>query len=95
MSDVLQVLEITNVKGLHARAAAKFVETVETFEAAAVVSFEGMVVSGESIMGLMMLGVAKGSSFEVTTSGAQSEALAAALSDLVARKFEEEEFAPK
>jgi len=65
MSQEPLVLEIKNIKGLHARAAAKFVETVEEFEAGAVVSFDGMVVSGDSIMGLMMLGVAKGSSFEI------------------------------
>ncbi len=85
-------LEILNIKGLHARAAAKFVETVETFDAGAVVSFDGMVVSGDSIMGLMMLGVAKGDTFEISTNGAEAEPLATALKDLVARKFEEEEF---
>jgi len=89
------VLEIKNIKGLHARAAAKFVETVESFEAGAVVSYDGMVVSGDSIMGLMMLGVAKGSNFEISTNGEQSDALAEALKSLVDRKFEEEEFEPK
>jgi len=88
------VLDILNIKGLHARAAAKFVEIVEGFDASAVVSFEGMVVSGDSIMGLMMLGVAKGSSIEITTNGAQAVELAEALTKLVSMKFEEEEFAP-
>ena len=49
-------LEIVNEKGLHARASAKFVETVERFDARALVSRDGMEVSGDSIMGLMMLG---------------------------------------
>lgn len=89
------VLEIKNIKGLHARAAARFVETVEAFDAGAVVSFDGMVVSGDSIMGLMMLGVAKGSSLELTTNGAQAVELSEALCTLIDRKFEEEEFAPK
>ena len=48
-------LEIVNDKGLHARASAKFVETVEGFDAKAFVSRDGMEVSGDSIMGLMML----------------------------------------
>jgi len=95
MSQEPLVLEIRNIKGLHARAAAKFVETVEGFDAGAVVSFDGMVVSGDSIMGLMMLGVAKGSSFEITTNGDQASALAEALTSLVERKFEEEEFEVK
>ena len=49
-------LDIVNEKGLHARASAKFVETVERFDARAQVSRDGMEVSGDSIMGLMMLG---------------------------------------
>ena len=49
-------LDIVNEKGLHARASAKFVETVERFDARALVSRDGMEVSGDSIMGLMMLG---------------------------------------
>ena len=48
-------LEIVNDKGLHARASAKFVETVERFEARVVVCRDGMEVPGDSIMGLMML----------------------------------------
>ena len=88
-------LEMINVKGLHARAAAKFVETVEAYDASAVVSYDGMVVSGDSIMGLMMLGCAQGSSIEVVTSGNDAKALEDALRELVAKKFEEEEFAGK
>ncbi len=95
MSQEPFLLEMTNIKGLHARAAAKFVETVEQFNASAVVSFDGMVVSGDSIMGLMMLGCAQGKSIEITTNGAQADELAKALTDLVARKFEEEEFEVK
>lgn len=53
-------LLIENDKGLHARASAKFVETVERFDASAQVSRDGMDVSGDSIMGLMMLAAAKG-----------------------------------
>ena len=53
-------LDIVNEKGLHARASAKFVETVERFDARALVSRDGMEVSGDSIMGLMMLGAGRG-----------------------------------
>jgi len=84
------VLEIVNDKGLHARASAKFVECVESFDAEAEVSRDGISVGGDSIMGLMMLAAAKGSTIEVETSGAEAEALAAALETLVASRFGEE-----
>lgn len=83
------VLDISNEKGLHARASAKFVETVEKFDACATVSRDGMVVSGDSIMGLLMLGAAKGTQIEVETSGAQAADLAEAIVDLVNGKFGE------
>ena len=89
MSQNPVVLEIRNVKGLHARAAAKFVETVEKFDASAVVSFDGMVVSGDSIMGLMMLGAAKGKAIEVSTSGPEADPLQMALKDLIEDCFGE------
>jgi phosphocarrier protein HPr len=83
------VLEIVNDKGLHARASAKFVETVERFDARARVSRDGMEVSGDSIMGLMMLAAAKGTSIEVQVEGAEAEPLAEALSALVSGRFGE------
>lgn len=83
------VLEIVNDKGLHARASAKFVETVERFDARARVSRDGMEVSGDSIMGLMMLAAAKGTSIEVEVEGAEAAPLAAALTRLVADRFGE------
>lgn len=82
-------LEITNVKGLHARASAKFVEVVENHDADAIVSFDGMDVPGNSIMGLMMLGAAKGSVIDVETSGPEAEKLAFALGNLIEEKFGE------
>lgn len=84
------VLKIVNIKGLHARASAKFVETVERFDATAQVTKDGMTVSGDSIMGLLMLAAPLGSSIEVETQGAESEELARALTDLVADRFGEE-----
>lgn len=82
-------LEIVNEKGLHARASAKFVETVEKFDAQALVSRDGMEVSGDSIMGLLMLGAARGTSIDVTIEGTEADALAAALTSLVAGRFGE------
>jgi phosphocarrier protein len=82
-------LEIVNEKGLHARASAKFVETVERFDASALVSRDGMEVSGDSIMGLLMLGAARGTSIEVRVEGAEAADLAEALRALVAGRFGE------
>jgi phosphocarrier protein HPr len=84
-----QVLTIENEKGLHARASAKFVETVEGFDADATVSKDGMTVEGSSIMGLMMLAASKGCKIEIETTGAQEESLAAALKALLADYFGE------
>lgn len=85
-----RMLSIVNEKGLHARASAKFVEVVEAFDAAAEVSKDGMTVSGDSIMGLLMLAASRGTTIEVETSGPQAEALAAALRALVADRFGED-----
>ena len=87
---VSQVLRIVNEKGLHARASAKFVETVEAHDARARVSKDGMEVSGDSIMGLLMLGASRGTSIEVACSGAEAEKLADALEALVAARFGED-----
>lgn len=82
-------LLIKNEKGLHARASAKFVETVEGFDASAEVSRDGMQVSGDSIMGLMMLAASKGCEIEVSTSGNQADELLSALTALVDDLFGE------
>ena len=86
---MIQVLTIENEKGLHARASAKFVETVEGFDAEVMVSKDGMTVSGSSIMGLMMLAASKGCQIEIETTGGQEESLAAALKALLADYFGE------
>jgi phosphocarrier protein HPr len=82
-------LKIVNEKGLHARASAKLVEVVEAFDARAEVSKDGVSASGDSIMGLLMLAASKGSTIDVRTSGPDEEALAQALTALVADKFGE------
>lgn len=83
-------LRIINEKGLHARASAKFVEVVEDHDAQAQVSKDGMTVSGDSIMGLLMLGASRGTEIEVATQGAEAEKLADALEALVANRFGED-----
>ena len=82
-------LKIVNEKGLHARASAKLVEVVEGFDASAEVSRDGQSASGDSIMGLLMLAAAKGSTIEIETSGADAEALADAIEALIANRFGE------
>lgn len=86
---VSKVLKILNEKGLHARAAAAFVRTADSYQADVSVKKDGQEVSGHSIMGLMMLGAARGSEILVTSSGAQSEEALNALEKLVDEKFNE------
>ncbi|RMC36285.1 HPr family phosphocarrier protein [Paracoccus alkanivorans] len=88
-SSVTRELPIINVKGLHARASAKFVDVVERFDAQAMVEKDGMSVSGDSIMGLLMLTAPRGSAITVTTTGPDAAALADALEELVADYFGE------
>jgi phosphocarrier protein HPr len=82
-------LSIINEKGLHARASAKFVETVEEFEASALVTKDGMTVPGDSIMGLLMLAASKGTQVDVVMNGADAGQLALALENLVSDYFGE------
>jgi phosphocarrier protein len=82
--------KIINQKGLHARASAKFVETVELFDASAEISKDGLNACGNSIMGLLMLAASIGTSIVVETSGPKAEELEAAITQLVADKFGEE-----
>lgn len=82
-------LKIANEKGLHARASAKFVEVVERHDATAEVSKDGMSVSGDSIMGLLMLAASRGSTIEVKTQGPEAEKLMDALEALVNDLFGE------
>lgn len=88
---VVRVLEIVNKKGLHARASAKFVQTVEQFDAQVRVSRCGEAVGGDSIMGLMMLSAGPGTTITVTAAGKQADAVLDALSTLVSGGFGEED----
>ena len=85
-----QELEIRNLKGLHARAAAMFVKTAEKFDAEVEVERSGQQVSGHSIMGLMMLAASKGTTIKVLTSGNQAKEALTAIAELINNKFGEE-----
>ena len=88
---VVRVLEICNKKGLHARASAKFVQTVEKFDADVRVTRGGETVGGTSIMGLMMLAAGPGSTITVEATGAEAAQVIEALAALVSGRFTEEE----
>jgi phosphocarrier protein len=81
---------ITNKRGLHARASAKFVTLASGQPAAVEVEKDGSKVAGTSIMGLMMLGAAMGDSVIISASGDGAEDTLAALCALVEDKFGEE-----
>jgi len=82
-------LEICNHRGLHARAAAKFVELAVQFDSDVTVSKDGNKVSGNSILGLMMLGAALGNRIEVIVNGSDEVTAIRAIIDLVKNKFDE------
>ena len=88
---VTRVMKIVNEKGLHARASAKFVQTVEKFDATVKVSRNGDSAGGDSIMGLMMLAAGIGTSITVTATGPEAQEVIAALDTLVSTRFGEEE----
>jgi phosphocarrier protein len=87
---IIRKASIRNQRGLHARAAAKFVKLASSFNAHVRVIKGDMDVSGTSIMGLMMLAAGIGTDVELRASGAQSNEAMTALLDLIERKFDEE-----
>lgn len=90
MPPLTRELLIINKRGLHARASAKFVQTVGRFDAVVAVSRDGMTVGGMSIMGLMMLAASPGCSVEVSASGPQATEALDAIEQLIANRFGEE-----
>ena len=92
MSEVSECVEITNQRGLHARASAKFVTFVSRLPETVNVEVEkgGSRVSGTSIMGLMMLGAAKGDTITIHTRGAGADAALLKLVGLVKDSFGED-----
>jgi phosphocarrier protein len=87
---IVRIAGIRNQRGLHARAAAKFVKLAGAFNAQIRVIKGDTDVSGVSIMGLMMLGAGIGTDIELRASGPQAAEAMAALIDLIERRFDEE-----
>ena len=88
---VTATLNICNTRGLHARASAKFVKLASSFESEIHVTRDGVTVDTRSIMGLLMLGAGIGCSIDVAAEGPDAEEAMEALTDLVARKFDEDQ----
>lgn len=84
-------IRIVNRKGLHARASAKFVQTVERFGSDVTVTRCGETVGGRSIMGLLTLAAAQGTTVTVTAKGPDAEDCLKAIEDLLANRFGEDE----
>ncbi len=91
MTSISRTLKICNRKGLHARASARFVEVVEAHDAEAWVTREGQTVRGDSIMGLLMLAASQGTTIDVTCTGSDFDPLMAALEELLASRFGEDD----
>ncbi len=86
-----RVVTIVNKRGLHARAAAKFVTVAERFGASVEVIRDGQTVSARSIMGLMMLGAGMGSAITISADGWDAKEALDALSSLVETGFDEQD----
>ena len=86
-----RTVEIVNIRGLHARASAKFVKLASTYDAEVRVSKDGQTVDARSIMGLMMLAAGPGCCIDIEAEGAQADEAVAALTALVTSKFDEDE----
>ena len=91
MSAVSREVQITNKRGLHARASAKFVNMASELDAQIEVEKDGNRVCGTSIMGLMMLGAGTGSKITIEATGNEAAAVADALEKLVSSGFGEED----
>lgn len=87
---ISRTVEITNKRGLHARASAKFVTLASAQPCAVEVEKDGSKVAGTSIMGLMMLGAAMGDSVVISADGDDAESTVGALAALIEGKFGEE-----
>ena len=83
------LVTIVNERGLHARAAARFVKLAGSFDAEVTVVLNGTEVSGSTILGLMMLAAAPGCELELRARGPAARAAVGALSELIAKKFDE------
>jgi phosphocarrier protein HPr len=91
MSRVVKKLEIRNKLGLHARAAALLVQTVNKFDAQVSFSKDGQNADGRSIMGVLTLAATQGSKIQVEASGEEAERAVRAIEKLIDNKFNENE----
>lgn len=91
MSKVVKKVEIKNKLGLHARAAALLVQTVNKFAVQVNFSKDGHTTDGRSIMGVLMLAAAQGSKIEVEASGEDAERAVKAIERLIENRFNESE----
>ena len=82
-------VEITNRRGLHARAAAKFVNAASAFESQVTVTHEGEEADGQSILSLMVLGAAQGSRLQLRVDGPDEDPALEALVTLIRSGFDE------
>lgn len=87
---IRQIVTICNKRGLHARAAARFVKLAWQFDAEIMVAKNGAAVNGRSIMGLMMLAAGPGTAVELRATGPEAERAVAALAQLISGGFDEE-----
>jgi phosphocarrier protein HPr len=87
---VRRTVTICNKRGLHARAAARFVKLAYEFNAEVMVAKNGTAVSGRSIMGLMMLAAGPGTAIELRATGPEAERAVAALAELICGGFNED-----
>jgi phosphocarrier protein len=91
MSKVVKKFEIKNKLGLHARAAALLVQTINKFSAQVNVSKDGQTTDGRSIMGVLTLAAAQGSKIQVEANGADAERAVRAIEKLIDNRFNEDE----
>ncbi len=87
---IVRQIEITNEKGLHARASAKFVEVVESHDSKVEVVKDDITTAGNSIMGLLMLAASKGTFIQVSVDGPDEAKVMESLEALVKARFGEE-----
>ena len=88
---ITREIMITNKRGLHARASAKFVQTVELYQCQVTVTKGGETVGGTSIMGILTLGAGIGTTITVTAAGSEAAKAMDAIAALVANRFGEDE----
>lgn len=91
MSKVVKRIEIKNKLGLHARAAALLVQTVNKFSAQVNLSKDGQTIDARSIMGVLTLAAAQGSKIQVEATGEDAERTVKAIERLVENRFNEDE----